>query len=104
MAYKHRNGFVVLILSLIFLVSCTMDIFALGSSESTSGTSGTSSGGTYSSTTTYSNEVMAELDGENLYPDTYDESDYTSWQTYDFGTEYVYNVETKSWEGTSPVE
>ena len=104
MAYKHRNGFVVLILSLIFLVSCTMDIFALGSSESTSGTSGTSSGGTYSSTTTYSNEVMADLDGENLYPDTYDESDYTSWQTYDFGTEYVYNVETKSWEGASPVD
>ena len=104
MANKHRNGLVVLILSLIFLVSCTMDIFALGSSESTSGTSGTSMGGTYSSTATYSNEVMAELDGENLYPDTYNEEDYTSWQTYDFGTEYVYNVETKSWEGTSPVE
>ena len=104
MANKHRNGLVVLILSLIFLVSCTMDIFALGSSESTSGTSGTTSGGTYSSTATYSNEVMAQLDGENLYPDTYDESDYTSWQTYDFGTEYVYNVETKSWVGTSPVD
>ena len=104
MANKHRNGLVVLILSLIFLVSCTMDIFALGSSESTSGTSGTSTGGTYSSTATYSNEVMAQLDGENLYPDTYNEEDYTSWQTYDFGTEYVYNVETKSWEGTSPVE
>ena len=104
MANKHRNGFVVLILSLIFLVSCTMDIFALGSSESTSGTSGTSTGGTYSSTATYSNEVMAQLDGENLYPDTYNESDYTSWQTYDFGTEYVYNVETKEWVGTSPVD
>ena len=104
MANKHRNGLVVLILSLIFLVSCTMDIFALGSSESTSGTSGTTSGGTYSSTATYSNEVMAELDGENLYPDTYNESDYTSWQTYDFGTEYVYNVETKEWVGTSPVD
>ena len=104
MANKHRNGFVVLILSLIFLVSCTMDIFALGSSESTSGTSGTTSGGTYSSTATYSNEVMAQLDGENLYPDTYNESDYTLWQTYDFGTEYVYNVETKEWVGTSPVD
>ena len=104
MANKHRNGLVVLILSLIFLVSCTMDIFALGSSESTTGTSGTSTGGTYSGTATYSSEVMADLDGENLYPDTYKESDYTSWQTYDFGTEYVYNVETKSWEGTSPVD
>ena len=104
MANKHRNGLVVLILSLIFLVSCTMDIFALGSSESTTGTSGTSTGGTYSGTATYSNEVMAELDGDNLYPDTYKESDYTSWQTYDFGTEYVYNVETMSWVGTSPVD
>ena len=47
---------------------------------------------------------MAELDGENLYPSTYNEKDYTSWQTYDFGTEYVYNVETRSWEGTSPVD
>ena len=104
MANKHRNGLVVLILSLIFLVSCTMDIFALGSSESTSGTGNTTSGGTYSSTATYSNEVMAQLDGENLYPDTYNESDYTSWQTYDFGTEYVYNVETREWVGTSPVD
>ena len=47
---------------------------------------------------------MTDLDGENLYPDTYSESDYTSWQSYDFGTEYVYNVETKTWVGTSPVE
>ena len=104
MANKHRNGFVVFTLSIIFLVSCTMDIFALGSSESTSGTSGTSTGGTYSGTATYSNEVMEQLDGENLYPDTYKEEDYTSWQTYDFGTEYVYNVETKTWVGDSPVE
>ena len=104
MVNKRRNGLVVLILSVLFLVSCTMDIFALGSSESSSGSSGTGSATTYSSTSTYKSTITTDLDGENLYPDTYDESDYTSWQSYDFGTEYVYNVETKSWVGTSPVE
>ena len=104
MVNKRRNGFIVLILSVLFLVSCTMDIFALGSSESSSGSSGTGSATTYSSTSTYKSTITTDLDGENLYPDTYNESDYTSWQSYDFGTEYVYNVETKSWVGTSPVE
>ena len=104
MANKRRNGLVVLILSVLFLVSCTMDIFALGSSESSSGSSESGSATTYSSTSTYKSTITTDLDGENLYPDTYNESDYTSWQSYDFGTEYVYNVETMTWEGTSPVE
>ena len=104
MANKRRNGLVVLILSVLFLVSCTMDIFALGSSESSSGSSGTGSATTYSSNSTYKSTITTDLDGENLYPDTYNESDYTSWQSYDFGTEYVFNVETMTWEGTSPVE
>ena len=102
MANKHRKSLIALILSVFFLVSCTMDIFAMGSSETSS--TGTGSATSYSSSSTYGNTVSTDLDGENLYPDTYDESDYTSWQTYDFGTEYVYNVETKSWEGVSPVE
>ena len=106
MANKHRNGLVVLILSVIFLVSCTMDIFALGSSETTSGTTGTDTGNAtvYNGSSTYSNIVSTDLNGENLYPDTYDESDYMAWKAYDFGTEYVYNVETKEWVGTSPVD
>lgn len=101
MANKHRKSLIALILSVIFLVSCTMDIFAMGSSETSTGSGSATS---YSSTSTYTSTVSTDLDGENLYPDTYDESDYTSWQSYDFGTEYVYNVETRSWEGTSPVE
>ena len=104
MANKHRKRFIVLILSVIFLVSCTMDIFAMGGSETSSGTTGSGSATSYTSTSTYTDTVSLDLDGENLYPDTYKESDYTSWQSYDFGTEYVYNVETKAWEGTSPVE
>ena len=104
MANKHRKRFIVLILSVIFLVSCTMDIFAMGSSESATGSTGSGSATSYSGTSTYTDTVSLVLDGENLYPDTYKESDYTSWQSYDFGTEYVYNVETKAWEGTSPVE
>lgn len=100
MASKQRHGIAIFLFSIIFLVSCTMDIFATGSPESASGTGNT----TYSNTTTYSNGISVELDGENLYPSTYEESDYTSWQTYDFGTEYVYDVEAKSWVGTSPVD
>ncbi|MBP5162111.1 MAG: carbohydrate-binding domain-containing protein [Spirochaetales bacterium] len=94
MANRNRNRILVFIISLFLLVSCSMDIFAAGSTEATSGTN----------SMTYSNGISLELDGENLYPSTYDESDYTSWQTYDFGKEYVYNVETMSWEGDSPVE
>ena len=114
MAHRKHKWTAVLVLVVAILASCSMNVFASGSSESTgssgsstsgSSTSGSStSGGTYSASTIYSNDIEAELDGENLYPSTYNEEDYTVWTTYDFGTEYVYNVETMTWEGTSPVE
>ena len=101
MAHRNHKWAAVMILVIVLLASCGMDIFASGSTESSGiGTSG----GTYSSSTTYTNAVTAQLDGENLYPSTYNEEDYTVWTTYDFGTEYVYNVETMSWVGDNPVE
>ena len=104
MAQRKHKWAAVMVLVIVLLASCSMDIFASGSPESTgTGSSGTS-GGTYSSSSTYSNAVTAQLDGENLYPSTYSEEDYTVWATYDFGTEYVYNVETMSWVGDNPVE
>ena len=54
--------------------------------------------------TVYSNTISISSEGTNIYPSNYDKSDYIKWQTYDFGTEYVFNVETSSWVGTSPVE
>ncbi len=104
MAQRKHKWAAVMVLVIVLLASCSMDIFASGSPESTgTGSSGTS-GGTYSSSSIYSNAVTAQLDGENLYPSTYSEEDYTVWATYDFGTEYVYNVETMSWVGDNPVE
>ena len=101
MAHRKHKWVAVLVLAVIFLASCSMDIFASGSHESTD--TGTS-GGTYSSSTTYSNAVSVQLDGENIYPDTYNEEDYTVWKTYDFGTEYVFDVSTKTWVGDAPAE
>ena len=101
MAHIRHKWVAVLILAVIIIASCSMDIFASGSSESSG--SGTS-GGTYSSSTTYTNAVTAQLDGENLYPSTYNEEDYTVWKTYDFGTEYVFDVSTKTWVGDAPAE
>lgn len=92
MAYRRYNLIVILTILTAMLVSCNPD------PDAASGTSKTSN------TTDYQNTVSVILDGENLYPSAYDESDYTSWKDYNFGTEYVYNVETKSWVGTSPVE
>ena len=85
------------VLLLIACASCNANPFS-----ETTGT--VNQGTTTTNTTTYSSTISATLEGENLYPETYDESDYTSWQSFDFGTEYVYNVETMAWEGTSPVE
>ena len=94
---KNIAAVFAVVLLLIACASCNANPF--------SETTGTSNQETATAnTTTYSSTISAMLDGENLYPDTYDESDYTSWQSYDFGTEYVYNVETMTWEGTSPVE
>ena len=101
MAHIRHKWIAVLILAVIIFASCSMDVFASGSSESSG--SGTS-GGTYSSSNTYTNDVTAQLDEENLYPSTYNEEDYTAWTTYDFGTEYVYNVETMLWVGDNPVD
>ena len=101
MANRKHKWVAVLVLAVILLASCSMDIFASGSHESTD--TGTS-GGTYSSSTTYSNAVSVQLDGENIYPDTYNEEDYTVWKTYDFGTEYVFDVSTKTWVGDAPAE
>ena len=96
---KFKNIAVVLaaVLLLVACASCNANPF----SEMT-GT--TNQGTTTTNTTTYSSTISVTLDGENLYPDTYDESDYTQWQTYDFGTEYVFNVETKEWVGDAPSE
>ena len=93
MANKLHHSLLILIVSILLLVSCSMDIFASGSSETRT-----------SNSSTYSNEVSVDLDGDNLYPSTYDESDYTYWQTYDFGIEYVFNVQTGTWVGTSPAD
>ncbi|MBR4426280.1 MAG: hypothetical protein IKS77_01140, partial [Spirochaetales bacterium] len=93
MANKLHHSLLILIVSILLLVSCSMDIFASGSSETRT-----------SNSSTYSNAVSVDLDGDNLYPSTYDESDYTYWQTYDFGTEYVFNVQTGTWVGTSPAD
>lgn len=88
MAHRRYNLVVILILLIALLASCNPDV-------------GSDSSGT-SNTSTYRNTVSVSVDGENLYPDAYDEDDYTSWKTYDFGTEYVFNVSTKEWVGASP--
>ena len=90
MAYRRYNLIVILTILTAMLVSCNPD--------AASGTSKTSN------TTVFQNTVSISIDGENLYPSAYDESDYTSWKDYDFGTEYEFNVETMTWTGTSPVE
>ena len=90
MAYRRYNLIVILTILTAMLVSCNPD--------AASGTSKTSN------TTDYQNSVSVTLDGENLYPSAYDESDYTSWKDYDFGTEYEFDVETMTWTGTSPVD
>ena len=75
MAQRKHKWAAVMVLVIVLLASCSMNIFASGSPESTgTGSSGTS-GGTYSSSSIYSNAVTAQLDGENLYPSTYSEED-----------------------------
>ena len=103
MADRKHNKVLILILSILLLASCSMDLFANGRSETSSATESSTSS-TYSSTTTYSSNITTVLDAENLYPSTYNEEDYTVWQTYDFGTEYVFDVSTKTWVGDAPSE
>ena len=91
MAYRKYNLLAVLLLLIALLASCNTDI----TSGSTSGTSNTKD---------YQNSVSVTTDAENLYPETYDEDDYTSWKTYDFGTQYVFDVSTKTWVGASPAD
>ena len=88
MAHRKYSVIISMVILIAMLASCSSDVV--------SGLSGTSN------TSTYKNTVSVSLDGDNLYPDAYDEDDYTTWKTYDFGTEYIYNVETLSWEGTAP--
>ncbi len=90
MTKKRLSFLTTLIVLIAMLVSCNAD-----ATSSSSGTANTS---------TYKEAVSVTSDSENLYPSTYNEDDYTSWATYDFGTEYVFNVNTKTWEGTSPEE
>ena len=103
MADRKHNRVLILILSILLLASCSMDLFANGRSETSSATESSTSS-TYSSTTTYSSNITTVLDAENLYPSTYNEEDYTVWQTYDFGTEYVFDVSSKTWVGDAPSE
>lgn len=91
MAHRKYNLIAALLLLIALLASCNTNI----TSGSTSGTS---------NTTDYKNSVSVSTDAENLYPETYDEEDYTSWKTYDFGTQYVFDVSTKTWVGTSPAD
>jgi len=91
MAYRKYNLLAILLLLIALLASCNTDI----TSGSTSGTSNTKD---------YQNSVSVTTDAENLYPETYDEDDYTSWKTYDFGTQYVFDVSTKTWVGASPAD
>lgn len=88
MTKKRLSFLTTLIVLIAMLVSCNLD-------AASSGTANTS---------TYKEAVSVTSDSENLYPSTYNEEDYTSWTTYDFGTEYVFNVNTETWEGTSPEE
>ena len=90
MAFKRYSPIMILILAVLLLASCSQD-FASGSS----GTGNTS---------TYRNTVSVTTDGENLYPSTYKEENYISWKAYDFGTEYVFDVSTKTWVGASPAD
>ena len=79
MAHRKYSVIISMVILIAMLASCSSDVV--------SGLSGTSN------TSTYKNTVSVSLDGDNLYPDAYDEDDYTTWKTYDFGTEYIYNVE-----------
>jgi len=95
---KRRLSILVSILVVVAMVmssctSCNSDIF----------TSDSTSGGT-ANTTTYRGSIAVEEGNSALYPSTYDESDYTAWQDYDFGTEYVFDVESKTWVGLSPAD
>ncbi|MCR5443254.1 MAG: carbohydrate-binding domain-containing protein, partial [Sphaerochaetaceae bacterium] len=95
---KRRLSILVNILVVVAIVlssctSCNPDAFT---SDSTS--SGTANN------TTYSTSITVEEGNSALYPSTYDESDYTDWQNYDFGTEYVFDVESKTWVGISPAD
>lgn len=82
-------------------VACNAD--SITSEQIINGTTtGTTSGTTTTNGTSYSGTITLQTEADALYPDTYNEEDYTKWQTYDFGTEYVFNVETGSWEGDAP--
>ncbi len=56
------------------------------------------SGTAFAANKAYTGTITVE-EGEALYPDTY--QTYNA-DDYDFGTDYTYNVSTKSWSGTAP--
>ena len=94
-------------------VSCDSEIGttttskAAGNYEQISSATSTVNNGTSSGTsnsTSYKGTISLATSVEAVYPSTYNESDYTQWQSYDFGTEYVFNVDTEEWVGTSPVD
>lgn len=91
---KKRNIIVLASSLILVLLAVACSACNMNSAEQTLTTEKTSAPA--SGTATYSTSAM--------YPDTYSEEDYTCWQTYDFGTEYVFNVETKQWEGEAPSE
>ena len=91
MAKRKINLIAVLLLLIAVLVSCSTGIASDGTSETRN-------------TTDSQNTVSVSTDAGNLYPETYNEEDYTSWKTYDFGTEYVFDVSTKTWVGASPAD
>ncbi len=82
----------ILLSAAILLASCNADGF-IGSESGTS--SGTVNTGIYSGT------LATALDSENLYPDTFDAADFSDWQSYDFGTEYVFDLDNMTWTSAS---
>ena len=81
------------VMLLVACAACSAD--SIISNQNITGTTGTAT----TNSTSYSGTITLDTEADALYPDTYNEEDYTKWQTYDFGTEYVFNVETGSWEG-----
>ena len=99
-----KNCLITVLMIVVLIVtactSCDSDISGAANSKAaanlTSVESGTANSKSYSGTIDYNQQAQA------LYPDTYNESDYTKWATYDFGTEYVFDVASKTWTGVSP--
>ena len=101
---KVINTVLVLVLCALCtsFVSCDSEIGTSVTSKSGMDAGQFTLGTGTANSTAYSGTISLTTSATAKYPSTYSESDYTQWQSYNFGTEYVFNVSTGEWETTSP--